>query len=68
MNNNLTERELEVLKLVVAGKTNKEIAQELFVSYHTVKAHISSIMKKIECNGRVTLAVNALRQGYIDIN
>ncbi len=68
MNNNLTERELEVLKLVIEGKTNKEIAKELFVSYHTVKAHISSIMQKIECNGRVTLAVNALLKGYIDIS
>jgi len=68
MNNILTERELEVLKLVLEGKTNKEIANVLYVSYHTVKAHISSIMHKIGCTSRVSLAVKTLRSGYVDVD
>ena len=42
----LTERELEVLKFVVMGKSNTEIAKELLISVHTAKAHVCSIFKK----------------------
>lgn len=59
----ISDRETEVLKLVVMGKTNPEIAQELFISTHTVKAHISSILEKYQVDDRVQLAVKAVREG-----
>jgi len=49
----LTDRELAVLKLVAAGRTNKEIAEELFVAEGTVKAHVASIYQKLGVHSRV---------------
>ena len=66
MKNNLTERELEVLSLVMRGKTNREIAEELMVSTHTIKAHVSAIMQKIGGRTRVDIVVKALREGIIE--
>ncbi|NJK36413.1 MAG: response regulator transcription factor [Oscillatoriales cyanobacterium RM1_1_9] len=63
--NPLTERELEVLKLIVEGFSNPEIATVLYVSLSTVKAHIRSIMNKLVVNDRVQAAVVALRSGWI---
>ena len=45
------------MELVKTGKTNKEIAKDLYISEHTVKAHISAILEKTGCRNRVTLAV-----------
>ncbi|HEY9620611.1 MAG TPA: response regulator transcription factor [Crinalium sp.] len=59
----LTERELEVLKLIVDGKTNPEIAGILYLSSSTVKAHVRSIMNKLAVDDRVQAAVVALRSG-----
>ena len=56
----LTERELDVLKLVTLGLTNKEIAKELNVTTHTIKAHVSSIYEKLSVNNRLQAAVYAL--------
>lgn len=53
----LTKREISVLKEVIKGKTNKTIAKELFLSQSTVKAHISSIIRKFEVTNRVEIAV-----------
>jgi len=64
--NNLTAREETILKYVVTGKTNAEIAKELFVSSHTIKAHLSSIMKKLGLQNRVTLAVYTVMHGLAD--
>lgn len=61
LKNKLTERELEVLKLLVHGKTNPEIARELFVSANTVKAHVGSIITKLEVTDRVQAVVKALQ-------
>lgn len=47
INHNLTQREQEVLKLVAQAKTNKEIAEELFISNTTVHSHLNSIYKKL---------------------
>lgn len=58
----LTEREVEVLELVVMGKSNTEIAQELLISAHTAKAHVCSILQKMGVNDRVQAAVKAVRQ------
>lgn len=61
----LTEREFEVLKLIVLGKNNSEIAQELFVSIHTAKSHVSSILDKLLVEDRVQIAVKAVREGLV---
>lgn len=59
----LTEREFEVLKHLVMGKSNTEIAKELIVSVHTAKAHVCSILQKMCVNDRVQAAVKAVREG-----
>ncbi len=60
----LTDRELEVLQLIAAGLSNKEIAERLFVSVGTVKAHTSSIYRKLDVQGR-TKAVAKAREIHI---
>jgi len=61
----LSAREFEVLKLIVSGKSNNEIAKELFISVHTAKAHVSSILEKFLVEDRVQIAVKAIREGFI---
>ncbi|KST63160.1 response regulator [Mastigocoleus testarum] len=61
----LSNRELEVLTLIVEGRTNPEIATQLYISLSTVKTHIRSIMNKLAVNDRVQAAVVALRKGLI---
>ena len=61
----LTEREYEVLRFVVMGKTNTEIAQEMYISVHTAKAHVSSIFEKFTVEDRVQMAVKAVREGLV---
>jgi two-component system, NarL family, response regulator LiaR len=61
----LSERELEVLKLLVEGNSNPEIATLLYISLSTVKAHIRSIMTKLAVDDRVQAAVVALRSGLV---
>lgn len=61
----LTEREYEVLKFVVMGKSNTEIAEELFISVHTAKAHVCSILQKMSVNDRVQAAVKAVREDIV---
>lgn len=62
---NLTEREYEVLKLVVDGKSNNEIAQSLTISEHTAKAHVCNIIQKMVVDDRTQAAVKALREGLV---
>ncbi len=61
----LTERELEVLRLLVKGKSNTEIAKDLIVSVHTAKAHVCSILQKLCVDDRVQAAVKAVRENII---
>lgn len=61
LKNRLTDRELEVLGLLVKGRTNPEIAKELFVSANTVKAHVGSIITKLDVSDRVQAVVKALQ-------
>ncbi len=61
----LTEREFEVLKHLVSGKSNTEIAKELIVSVHTAKAHVCSILQKMCVNDRVQAAVKAVKEGLV---
>lgn len=63
----LTERENEVLKLLVQGKSNTQIAQELIVSVHTAKAHVCSILQKLCVDDRVQAAVKAIKEGIVTV-
>lgn len=60
----LTNKELEILKLVELGKSNKEIAGELFISLSTVKSHLNKIYQKLEVNNRREAAEMAKKQEY----
>jgi DNA-binding NarL/FixJ family response regulator len=59
----LSERELEILRLIADGLDNDEIAETLFLSPRTVKNHVSSILAKLEMDNRVQAAVYAVRRG-----
>ncbi|MFN2250954.1 MAG: response regulator [Anaerolineae bacterium] len=59
----LTERELEVLRLVAEGMTNAEIAADLYLSEKTVRNHVSSILAKLELSNRIEAATYAVRHG-----
>ena len=61
----LTEREVEVLRLVSSGKSNPEIGEELFISPRTVTTHVSNILNKINAANRAEAATYASRQGLV---
>ena len=61
----MTEREYEVLKLIVDGKSNQEIAKELSISEHTAKAHVCNIIQKLVVDDRTQAAVKALKEGLV---
>ena len=61
----LTDREFEVLKHLVEGKSNTEIAKELIVSVHTAKAHVCNIIQKLVVDDRTQAAVKALKEGLV---
>jgi NarL family two-component system response regulator LiaR len=61
----LTERETDVLRSLAMGKTNKEIASELYISEATVKTHISNILRKLGVTSRTQAALYALRIGLV---
>ena len=63
----LTDREEEILKLLVAGLSNKEIAQQLSLSEGTVKNHISAILAKLHANDRTQAVLTALKRGLVDL-
>jgi DNA-binding NarL/FixJ family response regulator len=64
----LTDREMEVLKLVAKGLSNKEIAEELCLSIRTVQGHLANIFNKLQVNTRTEAAVYALREGWVTLN
>jgi DNA-binding NarL/FixJ family response regulator len=61
----LSDRELQVLKLIANGKDNSQIARELFISPKTVKNHISNILMKLQIENRIQAAVYAVRSGIV---
>lgn len=61
----LTERELEVLELIVDGQTNREIAATLIISEKTVKNHVTNILRKLDVADRTQAAVFAIRSGLV---
>jgi DNA-binding NarL/FixJ family response regulator len=61
----LTARELEVLKLLAEGASNKMIARQLAVSVHTAKFHVASILEKLDATGRTDAVAHAVRLGLL---
>lgn len=64
---NLTRREMEVLRLMVTGKSNKEIGSSLDVTEGTVKVHVNHILGKLGVSGRVEAIMVAVRRGFVQI-
>lgn len=64
----LTQREVEILKLVAAGLANQEIADQLVVSERTVRAHVSNILAKLHLANRTQAALYALREGITTLD
>ncbi|MGN6636212.1 MAG: response regulator [Oryzihumus sp.] len=63
----LTERELEVLKLVARGMANRDIAKALFISENTVKNHVRNILEKLQLHSRMEAAMYAVREKLLDL-
>jgi len=61
----LTTREIEVLKLIAEGKSNQEIADLLFISFHTVHRHRANIMEKLKIRKTADLVKHAIQKGYV---
>jgi len=68
IDNTLSEREIDVLKLLASGKSNKEIAEELFISIHTVISHRKNISNKIGVKSTAALVIYAVANGLIDVD
>ena len=64
----LTERELQILKFVAEGKSNKEIGDDLFISENTVKNHVRNILEKLHLHSRMEAVVYAVREKLIEIS
>jgi two-component system, NarL family, response regulator LiaR len=64
----LTTREVEILKLAAKGMSNKDIADMLFLSLRTVKAHLTNIFNKMGCGSRTDAIIKGLKQGYITLD
>jgi len=64
----LTSRETEILRLAARGMSNKDIANELFLSLRTVKAHLTNIFNKMGCGCRTDAIIKGLRDGYITLD
>ena len=64
--NPLSQREMEILKLVAKGHTNKEISNMIFISEYTVKNHLKNITKKLDIKNRVQLTRYAIDNGWVE--
>jgi NarL family two-component system response regulator LiaR len=63
----LTEREMEVLRALASGKSNKEIAEALFLSVYTVQVHLRNIFAKLGVSSRTEAVTYAIRQGWVKL-
>jgi NarL family two-component system response regulator LiaR len=61
----LTNREMEILKLIANGLKNSEIAEQLVISEHTVKGHVSNVLSKLHLADRTQAAVYAWQKGVV---
>lgn len=64
----LTERELDVLRLVTKGLSNKDVAEELCLSIRTVQGHLANIFNKLRVSSRTEAVVHALREGWVTLD
>jgi DNA-binding NarL/FixJ family response regulator len=65
---NLSEREIEVLRLAATGMSNKEIAERLSVTVRTVKAHVSNVFDKMDVASRTEAILKAMREGWLELD
>lgn len=63
----LTKRECQVLQLLADGKSNRGVAETLYISEKTVKNHVSNILQKMNCNDRTQAVVTAIRNGWVEV-
>ncbi len=63
----LTEREMEIIQLVVKGRSNKEISSALFISEDTVKYHLKTLFTKLDAQDRTEAAISAIRHGIVHL-
>jgi DNA-binding NarL/FixJ family response regulator len=66
-NSDLSSRELQVLKLIVKGMSNKQIAETLGISQSTVKWHVNIVLTRLNVPDRTAAAVTALRRGIVEL-
>ena len=66
LHDDLTQRELEVLNLISQGKTNQDIADDLFITLKTVKTHVSNILAKLEVSDRTQATIYAFHHNLVD--
>lgn len=64
----LTNREREILRLIASGKTNKEVAEALFLSIRTVETHRANLMKKLNLRKTTDLLQYAIKEGYVNLD
>ena len=64
----LSQRELEVLQLLIKGRSNKEIGSSLFISEDTVKAHLKTLFVKLQVQDRTEAAISAIQQGIVHLD
>lgn len=62
----LTKRELDVLRGIISGRSNPEMADQLFISVNTVRFHVANILRKLDVSSRVEAAVLAARTLHVD--
>ncbi|HET7398910.1 MAG TPA: response regulator transcription factor, partial [Intrasporangium sp.] len=63
----LTERELEVLRLVAKGMNNRDIAKDLYISENTVKNHVRNILEKLQLHSRMEAVMYAVKEKLLDL-
>ncbi|MFC3041292.1 response regulator [Virgibacillus xinjiangensis] len=63
----LTKRECQVLQLLADGKSNRAVAEALYISEKTVKNHVSNILQKMNCNDRTQAVVSAIKKGWVEV-